>query len=43
MVIAGPYGYGKIQPLVATNPNPGTIHPLSSLVEAPESLTLEKS
>jgi cytochrome c oxidase subunit I len=39
MVIAGPYGYGKTQPLVATNPNPSTLHPLSGLIEASESLT----
>jgi hypothetical protein len=32
-VIAGPYGYGRSQPLVERNPNPGKLVPLPGLVQ----------
>jgi cytochrome c oxidase subunit 1 len=36
IVVSGPYGYGKNEPLVANIPNPG-------LTEFPESLTQQKT
>jgi cytochrome c oxidase subunit 1 len=34
IVIAGPYGYGRTEPLVANNPNPDSINPMPGLVES---------
>jgi cytochrome c oxidase subunit 1 len=34
IVIAGPYGYGRTEPLVANNPNPDSINPMLGLVES---------
>ncbi|MCU0552008.1 MAG: cytochrome c oxidase subunit I [Leptolyngbya sp. Prado105] len=34
IVIAGPYGYGRTQPLVENNPNPGIIQPMPGLIKA---------
>jgi cytochrome c oxidase subunit I len=33
IVIAGPYGYGRTEPLVENNPNPGEIQPMPGLVQ----------
>lgn len=33
IVLAGPYGYGRTQPLVENNPNPGMITPMPGLIK----------
>jgi cytochrome c oxidase subunit I len=34
IVIAGPYGYGRTQPLVEINPNPDTVRPMPGLIQS---------
>lgn len=34
IVIASPYGYGRTQPLVENNPNPGMIQPMPGLIKS---------